>query len=410
MVSRIIEVTRRGRKGEDGDPGPDNLKAVTTGGSSTVYTITNASPQLSYVDGYGVTIKAHATNGAAPTANVDTLGAQPIKKFSGGSVVAIAAGDMVINQFYVLHYSSDASAFILFGKDLALGAQMTPRTAPAHSEALFYYDQDVKSFVFFNDQVNSSLTVGREMWERVFNQSGALIPDGSVVYISGSQGNRPTIELANRTTEITSHLIGLATHDIADNAEGEVTIGGIVRGLDTSAFTEGNFVYLSDTPGEFTTVVGGAGEYDVKIGIVLNAHATQGQILVRPVRMALASETNSGLVVKATTAEAQGGTTGDKFMDDVLTKAAIDSQVDDAFIGAVLGGATFGEIGSYGGFIPTASISVSAGDTRAGSGLLWASISDGSGPADSSGSPSGTWRILGYIAGDNNFSVWQRIA
>ena len=118
MVARIIEVTRRGRKGEQGNPGPDNLAALTTGGSSTVYTITNASPVLSYEDGYGVTVKAHVTSGVTPTANVDALGAKSIKKLSGGSVVAIATGDMVINQFYVLHYSSDADALLLFGADL----------------------------------------------------------------------------------------------------------------------------------------------------------------------------------------------------------------------------------------------------------------------------------------------------
>lgn len=116
MVARIIEVTRRGRKGEDGDPGATALKAITTGGSSTVYTITSVPPETSYIDGHGLTIKAHATNGAAPTANLDTLGAKPIKKLSGGSVVAIAVGDMLINQFYVLHYSSSASAFILFSR------------------------------------------------------------------------------------------------------------------------------------------------------------------------------------------------------------------------------------------------------------------------------------------------------
>lgn len=117
MADRIIEVTRRGRKGETGEQGVSALAAITTGGSSTVYTITNTTPITSYADGYGVTTKAHATNGATPTANVDILGAKSIKKLSGGSVVAIAAGDMVVNQFYVLHYSSDADALILFAKN-----------------------------------------------------------------------------------------------------------------------------------------------------------------------------------------------------------------------------------------------------------------------------------------------------
>lgn len=44
-----------------------------------------------------------------------------------------------------------------------------------------------------------------------------------------------------------------------------------------------------------------------------------------------ATETATGVVEKATTAEAEGGVTGDKFMDDVLTKAAIDTQVPELF-------------------------------------------------------------------------------
>lgn len=56
------------------------------------------------------------------------------------------------------------------------------------------------------------------------------------------------------------------------------------------------------------------------IGVNTAGDALEGVELVPPSN---ATTTAAGIVEKATTAEAQGGTTGDKFMDDVLTKAAI---------------------------------------------------------------------------------------
>ena len=117
-TSRVIEVTRRGRTGAQGNPGSTAFNAVTTAGTSTVYTLANATPIISYDDGYGVTIDAHVTNGAAPTINVDGLGAVAIKKQSGGSAVAIAAGDLVADNFYMIHYSAVESCFLLFSADI----------------------------------------------------------------------------------------------------------------------------------------------------------------------------------------------------------------------------------------------------------------------------------------------------
>lgn len=235
MADRIIEVTRRGRKGEDGDPGATALAAITTGGSSTVYTVTNASPQLSYSDGYGVTIKAHATNGATPTANIDTLGAKSIKKYSGGSVVAIAAGDMVINQFYVLHYSSDADALILFGADVwSMLKNVVEDTTPQLGGPL---DTNSK-------QINESK--GADVASAAALTLGA---DGNYFDITGTTGIT-SIVTRGIGTEVTLHFDAIltlthhATDLILPNGQDITTYAGYVATF--REYASGDWELISD--------------------------------------------------------------------------------------------------------------------------------------------------------------------
>ena len=167
MVARIIEVTRRGRQGEQGNPGSTAFDAVTTAGSSTVYTLTNGTPIVTYDDGYGVTIDAHATNGAAPTMNVDGLGAVPIKKLSGGSSVAIVAGDMVADNFYMIHYSAVESAFILFGTDINVVKDLTPQSGGPY---------DTNSFAVYWSQ-GADVASATEL---------LVLTDGNSFYVTGT--------------------------------------------------------------------------------------------------------------------------------------------------------------------------------------------------------------------------------
>ena len=69
-----------------------------------------------------------------------------------------------------------------------------------------------------------SLQLGQEQYVRASNKTGAAITNGSVVYINGAQGNRPTIRLAQADSGSTSLVIGVATQDIAKNAEGFVRL------------------------------------------------------------------------------------------------------------------------------------------------------------------------------------------
>lgn len=122
---------------------------------------------------------------------------------------------------------------------------------------------------------------GHELYKLCVNKTGSLIPNGSVVFVSDAQGQRPVISLADADNYSNSlKTIGVTTQDIDDNAEGKVTTFGEVRDLDTSGFNDGDCLYVSTTAGELTNVTPTFGKARIAVGMVMNTHPTQGKILV----------------------------------------------------------------------------------------------------------------------------------
>lgn len=117
----------------------------------------------------------------------------------------------------------------------------------------------------------------------VRNSTGATLTKGTVVYISGATGNNPVVSKAIATGDPTSaQTFGLCQSDIANNATGYVVITGDLIGLDTSAFTEGQQLYLSGaTAGTYTATKQYAPVHLVYIGVITRSHPTQGQIEVK---------------------------------------------------------------------------------------------------------------------------------
>ena len=117
----------------------------------------------------------------------------------------------------------------------------------------------------------------------VRNSSGVSMPKGSVVYINGATGNKPTVALAQANSDASSaQTLGLLQATLANNAEGNVVIVGAVADLNTSAFTEGQQLYLSPTTaGAYTTTKPYAPNHLVYVGVVTRAHPTQGVIEVK---------------------------------------------------------------------------------------------------------------------------------
>lgn len=123
----------------------------------------------------------------------------------------------------------------------------------------------------------------RTLFATVRNETGSIVPKGSVVYISGAAGNKALVSLAIATSDITSATtFAVTAEDIADNQNGKCVVSGELTGIDTSAFTEGAALYLSPSvAGGFTTTKPSAPEHLVYVATVVRSHATQGVIEVR---------------------------------------------------------------------------------------------------------------------------------
>ena len=180
----------------------------------------------------------------------------------------------------------------------------TPTTAPTYVEGRVFYDSTAHTLNYYNDNSQMSVNIGQEQIVRVRNQTGSTIPDGTVVYVNGATGNTPTIALALATSFSTADIIGVTTTSIANNGFGYVTINGLVNGLDTSAFADGDSVFLSaTTPGAYTATEPTRPNYSIQVGVVLRSSPSVGTLLVS---VKIVSVENTHII--GTVAVDQGGT------------------------------------------------------------------------------------------------------
>ena len=117
----------------------------------------------------------------------------------------------------------------------------------------------------------------------VKNMTGATLTKGTVVYISGANGNKPIVSKALAVSDaLSSRTFGLLQSNILNNGVGFCVLIGDLSGLDTSAFTEGAQLYLSGTvAGTYTETKTLAPTHLVYVGKVTRSHPTMGQIEVQ---------------------------------------------------------------------------------------------------------------------------------
>lgn len=128
----------------------------------------------------------------------------------------------------------------------------------------------------------SNMEIGLENMALCFNDETNTLTAGTIVYVSGSQGNRPSIKRAIATSDGYSvTTLGVVSETIASGAEGFVTTFGMVNNLNTIGYSGGTPIWLSPTVyGAFTSVKPKAPEHTVLLGYVVRVGSTVGSIFV----------------------------------------------------------------------------------------------------------------------------------
>lgn len=154
----------------------------------------------------------------------------------------------------------------------------------ALTEGMLFWDTDAKTLAAKLEGPDVIMQIGQEQIVRVINKTELTITNGKAVFVSGSHGNRPKIELASAAASGGACCaIGLATHDIAKNNNGYVTVNGLVRDVNTLVWPAGTHLYLSATsPGDLTSTSPVFPNYSILVGRVILQGETDGIILVDP--------------------------------------------------------------------------------------------------------------------------------
>jgi hypothetical protein len=130
---------------------------------------------------------------------------------------------------------------------------------------------------------NVNLDIGQEQVAYCYNGTGSAMPKGTVVYISGAQGQRPSITKATSNAESTStKVLGMTAEQINNGAQGFVATFGIIQDVNTASYAPGTQLWLSSTPGEFTSEKIYAPNHLVFLGYSIKQSANAGQIFLSP--------------------------------------------------------------------------------------------------------------------------------
>ena len=145
------------------------------------------------------------------------------------------------------------------------------------------YDTDNSGIV---DNAEAIIIIGR-------NSTGATLRKGTIIYISGSTGNRPNFVKAKADSEATSAgTFGVIVNDISNNSDGNCCVLGYLDTLDTrttatypftnDTLSDGDTIYLSPTTaGYITNVKPSAPNHLVYLGKVTRTSPTNGTIIYR---------------------------------------------------------------------------------------------------------------------------------
>jgi hypothetical protein len=170
--------------------GLDNSRALlSTAGSSTVYTLTFTTAPASFFTGFIFGCKIHTTCGAAPTINVNGLGATTIRKMTSTGYADLASGDMFTGQHVWMKYDATLARVIL----------MTPISPAGLS---FTDPMTTRGDIIIRDASNATARLAVGAAARLLRSDGTDIAWAQVVLTTDVTGILPSANMTVSTTAV----------------------------------------------------------------------------------------------------------------------------------------------------------------------------------------------------------------
>jgi len=241
------------------------------------WNVTTNTPYL--VNGVGNAGDVYIVTGAATGGTTHDFGAGAILFYNGdqaiydGSAWQRASGSS--GTVTSVAISESSAALNITGSPITTSGTINIGFAGTSAQ----YVAGDGSLVTFPSTVSQAQTLITE----VYNETGATLTKGTVVYINGGHGNLPTITKALATSDSTSaQTYGVVQSDITNMNNGYVVVIGLLGDLDTQAYTNGTILYLSSTTaGAWTSTKQYAPAHLVYVGIVVRSHPTQGVVEIK---------------------------------------------------------------------------------------------------------------------------------
>jgi hypothetical protein len=118
--------------------------------------------------------------------------------------------------------------------------------------------------------------------QQVKNVSGGQLLKGTPVHAvteASPQGQLAYVIAARADTASAMPATFVLNEDLDDEAEGEALVVGLISGVDTSAFTAGDVIYVGETGG-YTNVKPTGTNLIQNLGVVIKSHASSGSGMV----------------------------------------------------------------------------------------------------------------------------------
>jgi len=280
----------------------ERIKVITNGGGTSQYvldTLTSLQQQIDAISGglsYEGTWNA-STNTPTLASSTGTNGHYYVVSVAGSTnlngITDWQVGDWLIfngsvwqkiDQSWAIAGANDnitSMTGITGGVSSPDFVQFDTGATVTNAAGRLYWDSTQKTLTV-GLTTDISADVGQTLYAYVTNDETFTINKGQPVYMYAAQGDRVSVKLAYNTSDATSaKTLGICAENIAAGQAGMVLCQGVQDGLNLSAYSPGDTLYLGATAGTLTATKPYAPNHLVYIGVVEKANAGNGRLYVR---------------------------------------------------------------------------------------------------------------------------------